>query len=104
MPFLEFSNVSEELLRDNLNEIMDAITDSLECPKDHVVISLNKAVNIIQPIPFLEVKMFRRTQEMKDKLALRLVSIFKNNGVADLEIAFSYYEKNDFYVDAKPLG
>ncbi|SDK72847.1 DUF1904 domain-containing protein [Natronincola ferrireducens] len=102
MPQIKVRGIApEELCKIDL-PMVDKLTEIVGCPRDYFEIEYIQSVairngKIDEVYPFIEVAWFDRGQEIQDQVAKTIYDFVQQIGIKNLDIAFIYFEKNNYY-------
>ncbi|MBM7616342.1 DUF1904 domain-containing protein [Alkaliphilus hydrothermalis] len=102
MPQIIVRGVSPVLLCKINKELIDELVAIVECPRDYFEMEYIHSMairegNIEAAYPFVEVAWFDRGQEIQDQVAKAITKYMNMLGVASLDIAFTHFEKKNYY-------
>ncbi|MEW9698237.1 DUF1904 family protein [Paenibacillus sp. SI8] len=94
-------SLSESLI-EQLAGICDCETDNftLECVS-HTSVFAGKRC---ETYPFIEVAWFERGSAIRDLVAGSITGHVRALGIPEVEVAFTTYEKEAYYINGKPCG
>lgn len=101
MPMLRFRGIEKEELLVKSTTLLDQLELLVGCPRDYFTLELLKSNyifdgNLISQPTFIEVHWFDRGQEVQDKVAKALTSLFQEDRDF-LEIYFTNLKENNYY-------
>lgn len=109
MPQLLFKGVSLEQIKTISKPLVEELAEICECGTDNFTLELIHSTFIfdgdeVPTYPFIEVKWFERGQEVRDKFAKTVTKYVLSSGVTEVEVAFTVFAENAYYIDGEVCG
>lgn len=102
MPQIKVRGIAPEELCKIDVAMVDKLTEIVGCPRDYFEMEYIQSIairngKIDKVYPFVEVAWFDRGQEVQDQVAKTIYDFALQIGIKNLDIAFTYFEKNNYY-------
>ncbi len=102
MPQLKIRGIGPDKIKDISKDLVDELTEIVGCPRDYFTLECINTTSIydgevVNTYPFIEVAWFDRGQEVRDKVAKVITRYVNEQGVKDLDIAFTVFKENSYY-------
>ncbi len=103
MPQIKIRGIKAEEICKISEEIIDALVETVKCPRDYFEIECIQSVAIrngaLAPVyPFVEVAWFDRGQVVQDAVAKIITDALREKlNVESLDLAFTTFEKEKYY-------
>lgn len=102
MPQLKIRGIGQDKIKEISKDLVDELTEIVGCPRDYFTLECINTTSIydgevVSTYPFIEVAWFDRGQEVRDKVAKAITRYVNEQGVKELDIAFTVFKENCYY-------
>lgn len=109
MPHIVFRGVNVQQLKKISEPLAEELADICDCETDNFTFELPVVVSVfrgreIEPFPLIEVKWFERGEIIRDRAAVAITKRLMDLGIPEVEVAFSSYSENAYYINGKSCG
>jgi len=106
MPQLIFTGVKHEEVKDISTQLVDALAQIADAPRDYFTLEINDNNfiydgEIIEINPVIQVLWFDRGQTVKDEMAIVIDHVLRTKGYKHIEIIFEALDKESYYENAE---
>ncbi|QOS99427.1 DUF1904 family protein [Brevibacterium sp. JNUCC-42] len=106
MPQLLLRGITAEQACNMSEALLSELAEICECGIDNFILECIPTISIfegkqVQTYPFIHVYWFERGTEVRDRFATCVSKHVLSQGILEVEIAFSIFETNSYYVNGK---
>lgn len=106
MPQLIVRGITAEQMGKISSSLVEELAAICECGTDNFVIDCLNTTSVfngsvVETYPFIEVKWFERGLAVRDRFAKSLAEHVKALGIPEMEIAFTTYREDSYYVNGE---
>ncbi|MFD2614341.1 DUF1904 family protein [Paenibacillus gansuensis] len=109
MPQLRVRGISAEQMAAVSTDLVQEMGQICECGEDNFTIDVFHVTSVfggrtVETYPFIEVAWFERGKEIRDRLAACITKHVQSQEIAEVEVAFTVYREEEYYVNGLPCG